>query len=79
MISVIVRVYNGRFTLDACLQAIFRSADCPKFEVILVDDGSADSSPEIAEKYPFNARFHGFLLKKKGPWFAGRAGGLGRP
>jgi len=38
MISVIVPVYKGRLMLDACLQAIFRSADCPKFEVILVDD-----------------------------------------
>jgi glycosyltransferase involved in cell wall biosynthesis len=52
MISVIVPVYNGRLTLNACLQAIFSSADCPKFEVIVVDDGSTDSSPEIAGKYP---------------------------
>ena len=52
MISVIVPVYNGRLTLDACLKAVYRSKGCPGFEVIVVDDGSTDSSPEVAAKYP---------------------------
>jgi glycosyltransferase involved in cell wall biosynthesis len=51
--SVIVPVYNGAETLDACLTAL-TGQDYPRecFEVIVVDDGSTDETARIAAKYP---------------------------
>jgi hypothetical protein len=49
-ISVVVCTYNGARTLRECLEHIGR-IDYPNFEVILVDDGSTDASPEIAAAF----------------------------
>ena len=49
-VSVIVCVYNGADTLDACLGALER-LDYPRVEVIIVDDGSTDDSSAIATRY----------------------------
>jgi len=50
--SVIVPVYNGAETLDACLTAL-TGQDYPResFEVIVVDDGSTDETARIAAKF----------------------------
>lgn len=50
-VSVVVATYNGARTLNACLNSLMRLnyQDC---EVILVDDGSTDATPEIAKKFP---------------------------
>jgi glycosyltransferase involved in cell wall biosynthesis len=50
--SVIVPVRNGGRTLRPSLEAIFRSQDAGEFEVIVVDDGSTDSTPAIASDFP---------------------------
>ena len=50
-ISVIIPVFNGGRTLEACLKALFCSA-CTAFEVILVNDASKDNSLEIAKNFP---------------------------
>lgn len=49
-ISLIVPVYNAEDYLDRCLRSIL-SQDFESFEVILVDDGSTDSSPMICDRY----------------------------
>lgn len=49
-ISVIVPVYNVKEYLNACLDSIMQQ-DFDSYEVILVDDGSTDSSGEMAEEY----------------------------
>lgn len=49
-ISVIVPVYNVEAYLAQCLDSIIRQ-DHESFEVIVVDDGSTDSCPEILERY----------------------------
>ena len=46
-ISCIVPVYNGEKYLAAALESIFRQTLAP-FEVIVVDDGSTDSTPAVA-------------------------------
>ena len=50
--TVIVPVRNGSRTLARCLEAIMASEDIPSLEVIVVDDGSSDSSPQIAASFP---------------------------
>ena len=49
-VSVIVCTHNGARTLRDCLDGV-RSLDYPDFEMIVVDDGSADASAAIAEEY----------------------------
>jgi len=49
-VSVIIPVYNAKKYLTYSLPAMRRS-DYPNFEVIVVDDNSADGSSEFAEKY----------------------------
>ncbi len=49
-VSVVVATYNGQRTLKACLESLTR-LNYPDYEVILVDDGSTDSTPEIAKLY----------------------------
>lgn len=51
--SIIVPVYNGAETLDACLEALVdQSYPREQFEVIVVNDGSTDETPQIAARYP---------------------------
>ena len=49
-LSFIVPVYNSAKFLRHCLDSIY-NVDYPNFEVILVDDGSKDSSVEIINEY----------------------------
>jgi GT2 family glycosyltransferase len=50
--SVVVCTYNGARTLRECLEGCTR-LDYPDFEVIVVIDGSTDSSVQIASEFPF--------------------------
>jgi GT2 family glycosyltransferase len=52
-VSVVVASYNGAATLDRCLDSLVK-LDYPDYEVIVIDDGSRDSTPEIARRYPVN-------------------------
>ena len=49
-ISVIIPVYNVEQYLEQCLSSVI-SQTLRDIEIILVDDGSTDSSPEICDKY----------------------------
>ncbi len=50
-VSVVVCSYNGARTLEACLTPLLQM-DYPDYEVILVDDGSTDSTQEIMKDFP---------------------------
>ena len=50
MISVIVPVYNTEKYLDRCIQSILAQT-YTDFELLLIDDGSTDSSGAICDKY----------------------------
>ena len=49
-VSVIIPVYNTEKYLPACVESILRQ-DIASFEIILVDDGSTDSSGNICDNY----------------------------
>jgi GT2 family glycosyltransferase len=60
-ISVVVCSYNGARTIRQCLDGLMR-LDYPDYEVIVVNDGSDDATPEIAGQYGvrlINKRNHG--------------------
>jgi GT2 family glycosyltransferase len=50
-VSVVVASYNGGRTLQVCLQSLTH-LNYSDYEVILVDDGSTDATPEIAKLFP---------------------------
>jgi O-antigen biosynthesis protein len=54
-VSVVVASYNGERTLKACLDSLAQ-LNYPDYEVILVDDGSADTTRQIALAHP-NVRY----------------------
>ncbi len=49
-VSIVVASYNGDRTLRSCLQSL-RQLNYPDYEVILVDDGSTDTTPQIAAAF----------------------------
>ena len=46
--SIVVPVYNAQKTIKRCIDSIFNQS-CKDYELILVDDGSKDSSLEICK------------------------------
>ncbi len=50
-VSVIICAYNAERTMRQCLDSL-RRLDYPNFEVIIVDDGSRDATPQIAAEFP---------------------------
>lgn len=50
-VSVVVASYNGARTLANCLGSL-QALRYPNHEVILVDDGSTDATPEIGAQFP---------------------------
>lgn len=66
LISVIVPVYNVESYLTRCLDSI-KNQSFQNLEVILIDDGSTDRSPEICDKYcQEDIRFQVIHQKNKG-------------
>ena len=54
-VSVVVASYNADRTLKACLESL-RNLNYADHEIILVDDGSTDTTPQLAEQFP-NVRY----------------------
>ena len=48
--SVLIPVYNASADLERCIESVIRQS-CKDFEIVLLDDGSRDSSGEICDKY----------------------------
>ena len=74
MFSFIVSVYNIEEYIEKCLRSI-QSQTYKDFEVIVVDDGSTDSSPSICDTFANNdSRFKVIHKKNGGPTSARKAG-----
>lgn len=50
LVSVIVPVYNMSQWLDRCVRSLLQQT-CFRLEIMLVDDGSTDDSPDICRRY----------------------------
>ena len=51
IVSIVVACYNGDRTLKACLESLGK-LNYLDFEIILVDDGSTDTTPQLARQFP---------------------------
>jgi glycosyltransferase involved in cell wall biosynthesis len=51
MVSVVIPAYNAEKTIGACLKALSEQDYGGAFEVVVVDDGSTDSTPEVASGF----------------------------
>ena len=49
-LSIIIPVYNAEKYLDDCFESIKRQS-FKNYEVIIIDDGSSDCSPQICDLY----------------------------
>lgn len=69
--SIIIPAYNEEKTLPLCLKSLFRQTiETEKFEVIVVDDGSSDTTKDVALSYPVRYIFQ----NNQGPAVARNAG-----
>ena len=65
LISIVVPIYNVENYLRQCLDSI-QNQTYKKFECIMVNDGSTDSSQQIAEEYLADSRFKLINQSNKG-------------
>lgn len=65
LISVIVPVYNAEKYLDECVESIVNQT-YKNLEIILVDDGSPDNSPQMCDKWAEKDRRIKVIHKKNG-------------
>nr|MCR5672081.1 glycosyltransferase [Butyrivibrio sp.] len=72
--SIILPIYNVEKYLDRCMKSIL-SQSFSDYEVILVDDGSTDNSPEICDEYAGGSRIFA-VHKENGGLSSARNAGL---
>lgn len=74
-ISVIVPIYNAEKYIERCIKSIY-SQTLTDYEVILVNDGSKDSSAEICRKYAERDARITFIDKENGGAGSARNAGI---
>lgn len=74
-LSVIIPIYNSGRYLRQCLDSVL-SQDVPDMEVLLVDDGSTDNSPDICYAYAKTNHAVHYLHKNNGGVSSARNVGL---
>lgn len=65
MVSIIIPIYNVEKFLDETIQSVLNQS-YEEWELILVDDGSADNSVQVAEKYLGDERISLIRQKNEG-------------
>jgi glycosyltransferase involved in cell wall biosynthesis len=72
-VSVIVCSYNGAQTLEGCIESLLE-IDYPNYEIVLVDDGSTDRTPDIVAKFTGHPKFVPVRQKNMGLSYARNVG-----
>ncbi len=75
MVSIIIPVYNVAEYLHECIQSVI-SQTYKNYEVILVDDGSKDLSPQICDDYSEKYDFIRVIHKQNGGLSSARNAGI---
>lgn len=75
ILSIIVPVYNVEKFLDICLESIIKNYQSG-IEIILVDDGSTDSSSKICDEYSNKYEYMKVIHKKNGGLSSARNFGI---
>ena len=76
VVSVIIPVYNVEKYLEECIDSVLNQT-YKDIEIILVDDGSTDSSGDICDRYAENNKNICVIHQKNGGLSAARNAGLG--
>lgn len=72
--SIIIPAYNSERYLEECLRSAL-SQSYRDYEVLVIDDGSTDSTPFIVDNYVnSNPNVRGFHIVNRGPLYARRVG-----
>lgn len=74
-ISVIIPIYNVEQYLQRCLESL-KNQSYTNFEVLMIDDGSLDTSASIAEKFQLQDRRYRLFKQKNSGQGAARNVGL---
>lgn len=76
-LSIIIPIFNRESTLELCLNSLLKT-NIENKEILLIDDGSTDSSSIICKKY--SERFHNFkyIYKQNGGVSSARNVGLSK-
>ena len=77
MISIIIPVYNAEKYLGKCLDSILNQT-YSDFEIIIVNDGSSDSSDSICKKYMLDEPRIQYIIQKNQGVSAARNTGIKR-
>ena len=75
ILSIIVPIYNVEDYLERCIKSILNQT-FSDFELILVDDGSTDSSPKICNEFKVKDKRVQVINKKKGGVSSARNEGI---
>lgn len=75
LVSIVVPNYNGAKYLDLCVECLANQT-YKNIEVIIVDDGSTDNTPDLCDKYADMYDFIKVIHKKNGGLSAARNSGL---
>lgn len=80
ILSVIIPVYGVEKYIGRCLEILLRQEKINfregKIEIILIDDGSIDNSPQICDKYASNNKIIKVIHKENGGVASARNAGL---
>ncbi|MFP4082855.1 MAG: glycosyltransferase family 2 protein [Candidatus Aminicenantes bacterium] len=62
MISIIIPSYNRSSFLAEAVQSVidqnYLRSPCPEFEILVIDDGSTDSTKEVVESFGNRVKYH---------------------
>ncbi|WP_240924308.1 glycosyltransferase [Thermococcus sp. 21S7] len=68
LVSIITPTYNHEKYISECIESVL-SQTYPHWEMIIIDDGSTDRTPEIVRRYvESDDRIHYLRQKNKGIW-----------